>query len=158
MALFLQSWRWASSQIIVGPKGIGINNYEPSACRINFAVPSTNTIRNFDKSDSLKIISPSIFNPIIEKIAETISNTPKEFILSYDGKSVRTGLKGDNCGNVDLWGFESEPNLKEAEDRLKKENIIIENFNREFREENYSDSKEPIQEIIAIMTSRIRDI
>ena len=145
-------------RLLSGPKGIGINNYEPSACRINFAVPSTNTIRNFDKSDSPKIISPSIFNPIIEKIAETISNTPKEFILSYDGKSVGTGLKGDNCGDVDLWGFESEPNLKEAEDRVKEENIIIENFNRKFREENYSDSKEPIQEIVTIMTSRIRDI
>ena len=89
-------------RLLSGPKGIGINNYQPSACRINFAVPSTNTIRNFDESDSLKIIGPSIFNPIIEKIAETISNTPKEFILSYDGKSVRTGLKGNNCGDVDL--------------------------------------------------------
>ena len=105
-------WHWIYKvgggpplRLLSGPKGIGINNYEPSACQINFAVPSTNTIRNFDKSDSPKIIGPSIFNPIIEKIAETISNTPKEFILFYDGKSVGTGLKGNNCGDVRFVGI-----------------------------------------------------
>ena len=111
-------------------------------------------MRNFDKSDSLKHIRQIILNPIIEKI----SSTPKEFLLSYNAKSVGTVLKGGKCDDVDLWGFESEPNLKEAEDRLKNENIIIENFSEQLREENYSDCKEAIQEIVTIMASRIKDI
>ena len=102
-------------RLLSGPKGIGNNNYEPSTCSINFAVPSPNTIRSVDKSDSAKIIPPSIFNSIINKISQCIMSAPKEFILSYDGKSVATGLKGENCGDVDLWGFETEPNLKLAE-------------------------------------------
>ena len=145
-------------RLLSGPKGIGINNCETSSCSINFAVPSTNTIRTYDQSDSAKVIPPSIFHPIIDKISKSVSNTPKEFILSYDGKSVGTGLKGDNCGDVDLWGFEFEPNLKNAEDCLKKENIIIEHFNEQFRAENYSACQETVVKIVAIMTSRIKDI
>ena len=67
-------------------------------------------------------------------------------------------MKGDNCGDVDLWGFEFEPNLKNAEDHLKKENIIIEHFNEQFRAENYSACQETVVKIVAIMTSRIKDI
>ena len=100
----------------------------------------------------------AIFHPIIDKISKSVSNTSKDFILSYDGKSVGTGLKGDNCGDVDLWGFEFEPNLKNAEERLKYENIIIEQFNKKFRAENYSACQETVSEIVAIMTSRIKDI
>ena len=105
-----------------------------------------------------KLYPPSIFHPIIDKISKSVSNTPKEFILSYDSKSVGTGLKGDNCGDVDLWGFEFEPNFKNAEDRLKKENIIIEHFNEQFRAENYSACQETVVKIVAIMTSRIKHI
>ena len=145
-------------RLLSGPKGIGNKNYETSTCNINFAVPSANTIRCVDKSDLAKIIPPSIFTTLINKISQSITSAPKEFILSYDGKSVGTGLKGDNCGDVDLWGFETEPNLKLAENRLNEENIIIDKFNEKFIEANYSDSKEVIEEIVAIMTSRIKDI
>ena len=41
---------------------------------------------------------------------------------------------------------------------MNEENIIIDKFNEKFIEANYSDSKEVIQEIVAIMTSRIKDI
>ena len=105
-----------------------------------------------------KLYPPSIFHPIIDKISKSVSNTLKEFILSFDGKSVGTGLKGDNCGDVDLWGFEFEPSLKNEEGRLKKENIIIEQFNKKFRAENYSACQETVVKIVAIMTSRIKDI
>ena len=71
-------------RLLSGPKGIGINNYEPSACRINFVL--INLILIFIKL------------------------------------------------------------------------CIFPLLNRKFREEKYSDSKEPIQEIVTIMTSRIRDI
>ena len=49
-------------RLLSGPKGIGINNCETSSCSINFAVPSTNTIRTYDQSDSAKVIPPQHFS------------------------------------------------------------------------------------------------
>ena len=48
-------------RLLSGPKGIGINNCETFSCSINFAVPSTNTIRTYDQSDSAKVIPPPAF-------------------------------------------------------------------------------------------------
>ena len=55
---------------------------------------------------------PSIFNPVLETISTSVQDSPKEFILSFDGKSVGTSLKGDCEGDIDLWNFESKPNLQ----------------------------------------------
>ena len=145
-------------RLLSGPKGAGNMNYKPSSCNINFAVPSANTIRAVDTSESAKFLPPSIFHPVIRKISQSIGNKLKEFILSYDGKSVGTGLKGDNYGDVDLWGFEYEPNLKLAEERLEKENEIIMQFGSDFRQGKYSECQNSMEDLFAIITSRIKDI
>ena len=145
-------------RLLSGPKGTGYQNYEPSNCLINFAVPSANTIRCLDSSTYAKFIPPSIFNQVIQKIGQSIEMKSKEFILSYDGKSVGTGLKGDNYGDVDLWGFEYEPNLKLAKERLEKENEAITKFGNNFHDGNYCECQKSIEELFGIITYRIKDI
>ena len=145
-------------RLLSGPKGIGNQSYQPSNCQINFAVPSTNTIRSCDQGESPKFMPPSIFRPVIKKIGESITNNCKEFILSYDGKSVGTGLKGEREGDVDMWGFESDPNLHLAERRLCEEIDLIDKFFKEFSTKNFSACQESIQDLIKVFTFRIKDI
>ena len=49
----------------------------------------------------------------------------KEFILSLDGKQVGQGLKEDGVGDVNLWGFEGPPSLKETLTHLRNESNNI---------------------------------
>ena len=145
-------------RLLSGPKGSGSHNYEPSMCNINFAVPSINTIRSCDRSVFSKIIPPGIFFPVIENISKSTNDKQKEFILSYDGKSVGTGLKGRDCGDVNLWGFESEPNLKKAHERLEEENDLINKLGVDFHESDYVNCLETIHKVIAVFTGRIKNI
>ena len=68
-----------------------------------------------------KIINPGIFHDVLDNIAESTSSRKKEFILSFDGKSVGPGLREDTSRDVDLWDFEMEPNLNNACERLETE-------------------------------------
>ena len=68
--------------------------------------------------------------------------------MSYDGKSVGTGLKGEREGDVDMWGFESDPNLDLAERRLCEEIDLIDKFLKEFSTKNFSAWQESIKDLI----------
>ena len=39
------------------------------------------------------------------------SKSGVQFILSFDGKLVAPGCKGDQKGDTDMWGIEGPPNL-----------------------------------------------
>ena len=38
----------------------------------------------------------------------------KEFVLSLDGKQLIPGLTNDTEGDINLWGYEEPPTLKES--------------------------------------------
>ena len=97
-------------RLISGPRGTGEKNFNTTSANINFAVPSRSTLQQIGKTKHSSI-PPSIFDPVLETISTSVQDTPKEFILSFDGKSVGPGLKDQNEGDVDLWDFESNPNL-----------------------------------------------
>ena len=43
-----------------------------------------------------------------------------QFILTFDGKLVAPGCKGEQTGDSDMWGVEAPPNLSTAVKILKK--------------------------------------
>ena len=98
-----------------GPRGTGEKNFNTASANINFAVPSRSTLQQIGKTKHLSI-TPSIFHPVLETISTSVQDTPKEFILSFDGKSVGPGLKDQNEGDVDVWNFESNPNLNDEKE------------------------------------------
>ena len=79
-------------RLLSGPRGTGDKNFDTASCNINFAVPSLSTLRSMSNNNS-KIIHPSILHKVLESIQENNINGKKEFILSFDGKSVGMGLK-----------------------------------------------------------------
>ena len=77
-------------------------------------------------SNISKIIHPGNFYEFLQSINKNNINGKKEFILSFDGKSVDgksvgIGPREENLGDVNLWNFEMDPNLKEAKMRLESE-------------------------------------
>ena len=110
---------------------------------------------------------PSIFNPVLEMIFTSVQDSPKEFILSFDRKSVGTGLKVDCEGDIDLWNFESKPNLQEEKDRLPDEQDFVNKIRTSVKEHNLSDIRDNLYKLIkslinflikSLVTFRIKDI
>ena len=48
-----------------------------------------------------------------------------EFVLSLDGKQLIPGLINDTEGDINLWGYEGPPTLKESLRHLERHNDII---------------------------------
>ena len=144
-------------RLLSGPRGTGENNYDTSSANINFAIPSQSTLQRISKS-SHNSMPPSIFNPVLETISASVQDSPKEFILSFDGKSVGTGLKRDCEGDINLWNFESKPNLQEEKDRLSDEQDFVNEIRRSVKEHNLSGIKDNLYKLIKIVTFHINDI
>ena len=146
-----------SLRLLSGPRGTGERNFDTSFCNINFAVPSITTLRNVQSNEN-RLIHPGIFNSVLDKIREMNFSKEKEFILSFDGKSVGTGLKDDSLGDVNLWNFETDPNLQESRERLEDEM----NFINDVKNSNFAQNKKQIRDkllqVLKIVTERIQNV
>jgi hypothetical protein len=111
-----------------GPKNVGVkeenqrDHIDPSAARINFAVPSINVIEEFVVSESSTSMSKKMPAGVIEPIIESIqmSVQDKRFMLCADAKKVTAGIDRQG-GDVDLFGFEDGETLAERQKRLSNE-------------------------------------
>ena len=144
-------------RLLSGPKGTGDNNLDTESCSINFAVPSLKIIKQVDNVTN-KIINPGIFHDVLDNIAESTSNRNKEFILSFDGKSVGPGLREDTSGDVDLWDFEMEPNLNNARERLETEYQVLSSIFSDVTAKDFESVRNKLCSIIKMITLRIKDI
>ena len=146
-----------SLRLLSGPRGTGERNFDTSFCHINFALPSITTLRHVQSSEN-RIIHPGIFEGILEKIKQMNTNKEKEFILSFDGKSVGTGLKDDNLGDVNLWNFETDPNLRESGEKLENEIKFINDLKSSDVSQNSKDVRDKLLQIVKIVTERIQNV
>ena len=144
-------------RLLSGPRGTGDKNFDTASCNINFAVPSLSTLRSMSNNNS-KIIHPGILHEVLESIQENNINGKKEFILSFDGKSVGMGLKEDNFGDVNLWNFEMDPNLKEAKMRLESEEEQIDYIKNNLGKSTDKFIFDELQRILKVITERIKDV
>ena len=95
------------------------SKYPPKKGSYNFAVPDERTLRK-----SKTEIPKDVPCGLIDESLEMLDNN-KEFILSLDGKQVGQGLKEHGVGDVDLWGFEGPPSLKDSLRYLRNEGNSI---------------------------------
>ena len=144
-------------RLISGPRGTGEKNFNTASANINFAVPSGSTLQQIGKTKHSSI-TPSIFHPVLETISTSVQDTPKEFILSFDGKSVGPGLKDQNEGDVDLWNFESNPNLNDEKEQLSNEEELVKKVRKNLNEENDSEIKKDLYKLLKIVTFWIKDV
>ena len=144
-------------QLLSGPKGTGDNNLDTESCSINFSVPSLKIIKQVDNVTN-KIINPGIFHDVLDNIAESTSNRNKEFIISFDGKSVGPGLREDTSGDVDLWDFEIEPNLNNVRECLETEYQVLSSISSDVTAKDFESVRNKLRSIIKMITLRIKDI
>ena len=108
-----------------GPRGTGQAMFDPKLCKINFAVPSLSTLEQLHTATP-KLIFPSIFENVLIHLQRLQEVQFNEYVLSYDGKGITQGFRGQSFGDENLWGFEGPPNIEEQEKRLSDELHLVE--------------------------------
>ena len=123
---------WESAMAIGGPKLMRlfssdkhfrqVNNkesikskYNPQKGNFNFAVPDEKIWRK-SKTHIPNVVECGLIDEGIQML-----DPNKEYIISLDGKQTGKGLREMPKGDVNLWGFEGPPTLKETIEQSKKE-------------------------------------
>ena len=93
----------------------------------------------------------------------------EQFILSFDGKLIRSGLSGEH-GDVDMAGIEESPTLEESKNRLEMELDLIQNIQAdllvfdsdhqvaELSPENMNEVLTALQRVVKILTLRLKEM
>ena len=76
------------------------NKYDPTEGEFNFPIPSIPTLKKLDIGFPSEI--PVGFVEQSLQLAEMKSKSGAQFILSFDGKLVAPGCKGDQKGDTDM--------------------------------------------------------
>ena len=91
--------------------------YSPSDGEFNFPVPSIPTLKKLDIGFPSEILVGFITQSL--EIAERKAKEGCEFMLSFDGKLIALGCKGESNGDANLWGLEGPPTLSQSLKVLK---------------------------------------
>ena len=92
--------------------------YNPVQGEFNFPIPSIPTLKKLDIGFPAEIPVGFVEQSLI--LAQDKAKEGGQFILSFDGKLIALGCKGDSCGDSNMWGVEGPPNLDEAVKILNK--------------------------------------
>ena len=103
--------------------------YDPSSSRINFPVPSLAAIKKM-KTRYSKSAQPRLIHATLDMFQEKA--------ISFDGMKVSRGCKGTCDGDVNLWGIEGPPNVRNALINLENNTKYTNHLNRKLNEENIS--------------------
>ena len=86
--------------------------FSPANAKINIPIPSINTLRNVSTGHP-KEIPCGLMEHTLD-ISEISSVKGSQYILSFNGKLVAKGFKGETYGDIDLWGIEKLISLQSA--------------------------------------------
>ena len=90
----------------------GKNKYDPVTGEFNFPIPSIPMLKKlhfgFPSEIPVGFVNESL------DIAEKKAKLGSQFVLSFDGKLIAPGCKGDRNGDSNMWGLEGPPNLSHA--------------------------------------------
>jgi hypothetical protein len=98
-------------------------SYDPQTTSINFAVPSTNSICQFNTMETK--IPGELPHGIIYQAIELKSSSDNSYVLSVDGKKIAPGLTEKNRDR-DLFGHEDGVSLQMSRERITQELLAVE--------------------------------
>ena len=124
----------------------------PKDSEINFAVPNEWYLHDTDRNMG-KIIPPGI----ITKSCEILQNKQNIMILG-DIKRISRGLGWNRYGDVNLWGFEDPPSLKEKTEQTEREINFMELMLNDFNDLDDIDKFVKLKQLIKIITLRIKNV
>ena len=81
-----------------------------------------------------------------------------QFVLSFDGKLIAPGCKGDSCGDSNMWGVEGPPNLSTAVKILKKSLKAARNINVDMREVSPKVHFTNLKHLLNVSSRRIKSV
>ena len=106
--------------------------YDPKESKVNFAVPDVSIIRSLSKKEDVESIKAGILNTMLNRMSTNSSEVT--YKICFDGKKINSSAA--EGGEIDLWGFEKAPTLRDLKDNLDKEKRLI------------SKTKEMVQELV----------
>ena len=86
--------------------------FNPRSAKINLPIPSIRTLRSLSTGYPKEI--PVGLVDLTLSITQECSKKGAQYILSFDGKMVARGLKGESFGDIDLWGIEKPISMKSS--------------------------------------------
>ena len=86
--------------------------YKPVEGEFNFPIPSLSTLKNLDIGYPTDV-PVGIIQHSLDLAAER-AKQGDEFILSFDGKLISPGCKGEDIGDCNMWGREGPRTLAKA--------------------------------------------
>ena len=89
------------SQVVTEKTKHGV--YNPHDSFFNFAIPSITTLKKVS-STYPKNIPVGLVEHSLSIAADQARESNAQFVLGFDGKLVAAGCKGDNEGDINLWG------------------------------------------------------
>ena len=103
--------------------GVKSGNDADTRAQINFAVPSTDSLANFNIGgiDIPKHMRTGVLSPIISALE---NGTEKEFMMCADGKKITSGIDNKG-GDVDMFDYEDGMPLKERKIHLENQLSVL---------------------------------
>ena len=120
----------------------------------NFPIPSITTLKKLDIGFPTEI--PVGFIEQSLQLAEKRAQDGSEFILSFDGKLIAPGCKGDNEGDCNLWGLEGPPNLSCAVKILKRCLRTVKAIKTDMENMSVAEHYVHLKELLIICSKRIK--
>jgi hypothetical protein len=133
-------------------------HYDPATSQLNFAVPSIMTLTSFG-GERFADIQPGIIPGTVEQLKKLVSQG-KQFVLSFDGKYVGQGLKGDDMGDENLWGYEGPPSLSARKEEKNNDLILIKSLQENVQNDgsNVFQVHTKLVDLLRSITSRIQKL
>ena len=109
------------------PQTENISSLEPQATHINFAVPHTRSLLEYNPVgvEIPKKLDPGFHNELAELARKAFNES--SVVLSVDGKKITPGLT-ETFGDVDLLGFEKGETLQQRKEKLAQDKLAIQNY------------------------------
>ena len=140
------------SQVITEKTRRGL--YDPQQGTFNFAIPSITTLKKvssgYPKNIPVGLVEHSLC--IVQEQAKEYS---AQFILGFDGKLVAAGCKGENEGDINLWGRE-RPSLTETVKQLERNEELCNDIKTEIMESNIMNHSTLSRRLVYCVSERLR--
>ena len=130
--------------------------YDPVLGEFKFPIPSIPTSKKLDIGFPTEI--PVGFVEQSLALAKSKAREGCQFVLSFDGRLIAPGCKGDCTGDSNLWGKEGPPNLDQAVKTLNTTLKAVKSIGVDINETTSSQHFTNCKELLNLSSRRIRKL
>ena len=130
--------------------------FDPEKARINIPIPSIKTLQCLETGYKKEIPVGLVQHTL--KVTGQMAAKGSQYILSFDGKMVAHGLKGESFGDIDLWGIEKPIPVQKSLEVLFMNLEICENLKRDVSFEQLSTIIADLEKLLQESSKRIRNL